>query len=127
MTRWEGESNESVYERCGMGPCAHGVKCGVVEWVKINTLRCFGHMERKKSEEFVKKVYVSESECRRRRRRPVVRWKDRVKEYMHETVAGLNKQGGSVWIGRGGDSSAVAIPSWGDIPGRNEPSKTIDR
>ena len=34
VTRWEGESNESVYERCGMGPCADGVKCGVVEWVK---------------------------------------------------------------------------------------------
>ena len=36
MTRWEGES---VWERCGMGPCANGVKCGVVEWVKRNTLR----------------------------------------------------------------------------------------
>ena len=25
--RWEGESNESVYERCGMEPCANGVRC----------------------------------------------------------------------------------------------------
>ena len=48
VTRWEDESNESVYERCGMGPCAHGVKCGVVEWVKIDTLRWFDHIEEKK-------------------------------------------------------------------------------
>ena len=34
VTRWEGESNESVYERCGMGLYANRVKCGVVEWVK---------------------------------------------------------------------------------------------
>ena len=40
-----------------------------------------------KSEEFVKKVYVSGTESPRRRGRPVVRWKDRVKEYMHERVA----------------------------------------
>ena len=24
-------TNVSVYERCGIGPCANGVKCGVVE------------------------------------------------------------------------------------------------
>ena len=34
MTRWEEESNESMYERCGVEPCANGVKCDVVEWVK---------------------------------------------------------------------------------------------
>ena len=56
LTRWEGESNETVYEGCSMGPYVNGVKCSVVEWVKRNTLRWFGHMERKKSEEFVKKV-----------------------------------------------------------------------
>ncbi len=31
VTRWEAKSNESVNERCGMGVCASGVKCGVVE------------------------------------------------------------------------------------------------
>ena len=61
--------------------CANGVKCVIVEWVKR-----FGQIERKKSEEFVKKVYVSETEGPWRRGRPVVRWKDRVKEYMHERV-----------------------------------------
>ncbi len=61
VTRWDGESNESVYESCGMGSCANGVNCGVVECVKRNTLRWFGHIERMKSEEFVKGEYVRES------------------------------------------------------------------
>ena len=53
VTRLEGESNESVYERCSMETCANGVVwCrGMVK--KRNTLRWFGHLERKKSEEFV--------------------------------------------------------------------------
>ncbi len=45
------------------------------------------------------------------RGRPLGRWKDRVKEYMCERVLlereGLNKQGGSVWIGRGGGMENV--------------------
>ena len=35
---------------------------------------------------FVKKVYVSEIVGPRRRGRPIVGWKDRVKKYMHERV-----------------------------------------
>ena len=50
-------------------------------------MRWFGHIERKKSEEFVKKVYVSEIERSRRRERPIVRWKDGMKEYVYERVA----------------------------------------
>ena len=38
----------------------------------------------------------------------------------------LNKQGGSVWIGRSGGSSAVAI-SLGDVYRGNEASKTMDQ
>ena len=53
MTRWEDESNV----RCGMGPCAHGVKSSVVEWVKKITLRCFGYIEWKKSEVCEESVY----------------------------------------------------------------------
>ena len=52
--------------------------------MKIYFLRWFGHIGKKNSEKFVKKVYVSEIEGPRRRGRPVVRWKDRVKEYIHE-------------------------------------------
>ena len=51
--------------------------------MKINILSWFAHLERKKSEEFMKKVYASEIEGPRRRGRPVVRWNDRLKEYMH--------------------------------------------
>ena len=51
--------------------------------MKKGTLWWFGHLEKKISEEFVKNVYVSETEGSRRRRRPVVRWKDRVIEYVY--------------------------------------------
>ncbi len=84
VTRWEGESDESVYERCGMGASANGVKCGVVEWLKRNTVRWFGHTERMNGEEFVNKMYVSEIEGPSMRGRPLGRWKDRIKEYMSE-------------------------------------------
>ena len=50
-----------------MGPCANGMKCGVMEWVKKNMLPYFNHVERKNSEEFVKKVYGSGIEGPRRR------------------------------------------------------------
>ena len=53
-----GESNGSVYKRCGM-ECTNEVKWCSGMGVKI-MLKLFCHMERKKSEEFVKKVYVSE-------------------------------------------------------------------
>lgn len=33
-------------------------------------------------EEFVKKVYLSESVCPNSRGRPTVRWNDRIKEYL---------------------------------------------
>ncbi|KAK3889856.1 hypothetical protein Pcinc_006182 [Petrolisthes cinctipes] len=83
-TRGDGESNESVYERCGMSEKAIGIECGVVERVKRNTLRWFGHVERIQSEEFVKKVYGSEVVGPGVRGRPPVRWQNRVKEYVKE-------------------------------------------
>ncbi len=58
--RWNRESNESVYEKCSMGNQANGMSCGVVEWVKRNTLRWHGHIEKIGSQEFVKKMYMSE-------------------------------------------------------------------
>ncbi len=74
-----------------------------------------------KSEEFVKNVYVSEIEGPSRRGRPLGRWKDRVKEYISEKKCyvvegeGLNKQGGSVWIGRDEGCYTMATP-WGMFP-----------
>lgn len=47
-------------------------------------LKWFGHIERMGSEESVKKVYASETVGSNRRRRPLGRWRDRVKEHMCE-------------------------------------------
>lgn len=52
-----------------MGTHANGVTCGMVKWVKRNTLSWFGHTE-KKNEEFVKKVYPGEAVGTDRRGRP---------------------------------------------------------
>ena len=46
MTRYEGESNVSVYGRCGMRTCAN--KSRIMS--EKNMLRCFGHIERMKNE-----------------------------------------------------------------------------
>ncbi len=87
-------SNESVHERCGLESQADGIYCGVVEWVKRNMLRWFGHIETMGSEEFGKKVYMSENVGSNSRGRPLERWRGRVKEYMCERgatrVGGLN-------------------------------------
>ncbi len=80
VTRWDGKSNENVYERCGMGSRTNGVNCGVVEWMKRNTLRWFGHTERMGSEEFVKKGYMSESVGPNSRGRPPGKWRGAIKE-----------------------------------------------
>ncbi len=62
----------------------------MVEWVKRNTLKWFGHTERMESEEFVK-VYGNELEGPNRRGRSLGRWKDRVEENMGER--GINGRG----------------------------------
>ncbi len=80
VTRWEGESNESVYERCSMSACANGVNCGVG---KDNTLQWFGHVEKIVSGEFVK-MYDRVLKSPNRRGRPPGRWKDKVKESLGE-------------------------------------------
>ncbi len=55
--------------------------------MKRNMLRWFGHIVWMESEEFVKKVYGSESEGPSSRGRLPGRWRDRVKEYMCERGA----------------------------------------
>ncbi len=76
-----------MYERC-MGSCAIGVNCAgkVLDWVKSNTMRWFGHIERMGSEEIVKKVYTSESVDPNGRGRPPGRWRDRVKSMCERGV-----------------------------------------
>ncbi len=84
MSRWDGLSNESVYERCGMRGHGSVVGCNVVEWVKMSILRWFGHVQRMENEEFVEKVYLSSVEGFSRRGTPLGRWEDRAKEYLSE-------------------------------------------
>ncbi len=55
--------------------------------MKRNSVRWFEYIERMESEEFVMKVYMSESVSPNSRGRPPVRWRDRVKEYMCERGA----------------------------------------
>ncbi len=45
VSRMDRMSNESMYERFGMCHVGEGEKCGVVEEVKRQTLKWFGHME----------------------------------------------------------------------------------
>ncbi len=80
VSRWDGLNNE----RCGMRGRGSGVERGVVEWVKRSTLGWFGHIERMRNEEFVNKVYLSSVEGTNRRGRLLVRWEDRVREYVNE-------------------------------------------
>ena len=104
-----------------MGPCANGGKCGVWEWVKKKALRWFCHLERKKSVEFVKKVYVCEI-MDLRRGKPFVKWNDRVKDCMPaDRGRGLEQARMEFWIWRGGGSSA------GDVSRGSEAPETIDR
>ncbi len=83
VSRWDGLSNESVYERCSMRGNGSGVGCTVVEWVKRSTLRWFGYTERMKNEELVK-MYMSSAESPNRRGRPLGGSEDRVKKYMSQ-------------------------------------------
>ncbi len=87
-----------------------------------STLRWFGHIERMENEEFVKKVYLSSVGGPNRRGRPLGRWKYEVKEYGREM--GWSGQGGSVWVGRGGDPSAVAT-LLGDASGGSKVSELL--
>ncbi len=56
IRKMDGESNESVYGRFGMSSKGEGMKWGVVEGVKHNTLRWFGHMERMVENVMTKRV-----------------------------------------------------------------------
>ncbi len=55
VNRWNGVSNETVYERCGMRRHGSGVGCSVVEWVKRSTLRWFDHLRRWKMRDLLRR------------------------------------------------------------------------
>ncbi len=62
MSRMHGVSNESVYEHFEMCRVGVGKKCGVVEEVKRQTFKWFGHMERMEEGKMTRRVYMSEIE-----------------------------------------------------------------
>ncbi len=65
-----------------------GKKCGVVEEVKRQMLKWFGHVERMEEGRMTKRVYVSEIEGGNVRGRPPGKWRDRVQEYVRERGEG---------------------------------------
>ncbi len=88
VSRMDGVSNESVYERFGMCHVGVGKKCGVVEEVKRQTLKWFGHMKRMEEGKMTRRVYMSEIEGGNVRGRPPVKWRDRAQEYDRERGEG---------------------------------------
>ncbi len=88
VSRWDGETNEDMYGRFGMGESAVGTDCGVVEWVKRRTVRWYGHVMRMNECNFTKKVYESTIGGRGVRGRPPVKYINRVEEYWRERVGG---------------------------------------
>ncbi len=56
VSKMGGMSNESVYEHFGMCHVGKGKKCGVVEEVKRQTLKWFGHMERMEEGKMTRRV-----------------------------------------------------------------------
>ncbi len=62
VSRMDGMSNESVYEHFRMCHVGEGKMCGVVEKVKRQTVKWFGHVEQIEEGKMTKRVYVSERE-----------------------------------------------------------------
>ncbi len=83
------------------------------------------------SEEFVKKVYVSENEGLNRRGRPLRRWEDGVKEYMNErgaTRGGGIEQERRQCFGREGWRLFCRGHPLGNVPrGNDRGVRAIDR
>ncbi len=65
-----------------------GKKCGVVEEIKRQTLKWFGHMERMEEGKMTRRVYMSEIVGGIGRGRPPVKWRDRVQVYVSERGEG---------------------------------------
>lgn len=69
-----------------MAERAWEVNCGVEEWVKRNTLRCYGHVRRMMEARMAKRVWQSSVpvvDFRGRGRSPRS-WGGRVKQYVRE-------------------------------------------
>ncbi len=73
--------------------------------MKRNILSWLGYIKRMKSDEFLKKVYLSKNVGPNSRGRPLGRWKGRVKKSMCEMgttrKGGFEQARGIGWTGRG--------------------------
>ncbi len=125
VSRWDSKSNEDTYGKFGMSKSAVGMDCGVVEWVKQSTLRWYGHVMRMNECDFTKKIYESTTEGRGVRRRPLVKWLNKVEEYWS----------GREWVGEvwNGLRECLNRETWrqlcllGEVPLRGQGIKEIDR
>ncbi len=88
VSRMDGVSNESVYKHFGMSHVGVGKKCVVVEEMKKQTLKWFGHIERMEEGKLTRRVYMIEIEGGNVKGRPPVKWRDRVQEYVRERGEG---------------------------------------
>ncbi len=61
-----------------------GEGSGIVEEVRRQTLKWFGHMERLEESKMTRGVYVSEIEGGNVKGRPPVEWRVRLQEYVRE-------------------------------------------
>ncbi len=73
-----------------------GKNCGVVEEVKRQTLKWFGHIERMEGK-MTRRVYVSEIEGGSVKGRPPVQWRDRVQEYVRDRGEGSLRNLEQAW------------------------------
>ncbi len=80
-----------MYECCGMCYVGEGKKCGVVEEVKRQTLKWFGHMEGMEESKMTRRVYANEINGGNVRGRPPVKWRDRVQKYVREKGEGSSR------------------------------------
>jgi hypothetical protein len=72
-------TNERIREICGL-------KQSVVERMKVNTLRWFGHMERKNEEKLTKIIYKAERVSEKRRGRPRIGWMKGIENILKDVV-----------------------------------------
>ena len=79
-------SNEEVDKNFGMSKRAVGIECGVVERVKRNTMRWYGHVRRMPEERMAKKVYQSEVSGVVGRGRPAMSWERKVEQYLKDRI-----------------------------------------
>ncbi len=76
-----------------MSETAVRMDCGVVAWVKRNTLRWYGHATKMNEYDFTKRVYESTTEGRIVRGRPLVKCINSGRVFERERESGRERSG----------------------------------